>query len=113
MAVKLTLGKFAKEGIESRTGRDVTAGVRAALLYYADRVRSARPPIAPPPFLEELRSCGAVEVIEPAIGPEAEAVLEGEARRHATSVEELSTHAVLLYLAELDAAYQETPDGLR
>lgn len=113
MAVRFKLGKFAKEGIEARTGHDVTAGVQAALLYYADRVRSARPPVGPPPFLDELRACGAVEVVEPVVGPETEAVLKGEARRHSTSVEELSTHAVLLYLAELDAAYQETPDGLR
>jgi len=113
MAVKIALGKLAKEGIESQTGHDATTGVGAALLYYADRVRSARPVVAPPTFLRELRSCGAVELVEPAVCGETERVLTEEARRHSVSVEDLSAHAVLVYLAELDAAYQETPEGLR
>ena len=113
MAVKIALGRLAKEGIASQTGSDPTAGVEAALLYYVDRVRSARPVVAPPLFLRDLHSCGAVELVEPAVCPETERVLSEEARRHAVSVEELSAHAVFVYLAELDAAYQETPEGLR
>lgn len=111
--MKITLGKFIKEGIESRTGHDAATGVQAALLYYADRVRSSRPPVPSPSFLQELRSCGAVELVEPALGPETEALLAEEARRQETTVEDLSAHAVMVYLAELDAAYQDTPEGLR
>lgn len=113
MAVKIPLGRLAKESIESQTGNGATAGVEAALLYYADRVRSARPVVAPPRFLRDLHACGAVELVEPGVSRETERVLTDEARRHAVSVEELSAHAVLVYLAELDAAYQETPEGSR
>lgn len=111
--VKITLGKLAKEGIEAHSGGDAAACVQTALLYYADRLQSARPPIPPPRFLDELHSCGAVEIVDPAIDAETQATLESEAHRRRTSVEELSAHAVLVYLAELDAVYQDTPEGLR
>lgn len=111
--MKVTLGKLAIKGIETYAGGASTACVQAALLHYAGRLRSSRPPVEVPDFLRELRSCGAVEVVEPPIDRATEAALEREARRQRTSLEEISVHAVLVYLAELDAAHQGTPEGLR
>lgn len=101
LAMKVTLGKIAKEGIEAHAEGDVDAVVRAALLHYAALVDSAKPPLSPPPFSAAPKEAGSS--LEFMLDPEIQVVLERQARGASASVEDLATHAVLLYLAELDA----------
>lgn len=99
--MKVTLGKIAKEGIEVHAEGDVAALVRAALLRYSDLIESAKPPLSPPPFSAGETESGAS--LEFVLEPEMQAALERQARGGAASAEDLAAHAVLLYLAELDA----------
>lgn len=99
--MKVTLGKIAKEGIEAHAAGNADAVVRAALRRYTDLIESAKPPLSPPPF-----SAGGTESgggLEFMLDPEMQAALERQARDASASVEDLAAHAVLLYLAELDA----------
>jgi hypothetical protein len=104
-AMKVALGTFEKEGIEIDLGGDIASGVRTALLRYLDRLGSAKPPLAPPRFRDAVASgdAGATR-IELDLSEEAQVALEREARRHAVPVDRILSHAVLVYLAELDAA---------
>jgi hypothetical protein len=97
--MRISLGTFARTGIEAELGPDVAATVQAALCHYTGKVRGGRAPIAPPPFL--LASSGG-EPLELNVDPEVEETLRGEAARLGTNVESLAAHSVLVYLAELD-----------
>lgn len=100
--MKVVLGKFARSGIEAQGAADLAMGVSAALHHYAHRVTSSWTPVAPPRFLADQAPIG--EAIELAVGPEMEATLEREARRHHVSMDQILAHAVLTYLADTDAA---------
>lgn len=105
-SMRLVLGTFACSGIEAFLGRDIAAGVQAALRHYTlgkgSPDRKAR---EFPSFLGE-PSVGRSGVdLELAVDPEIQAELEREARESGgVSVEQIATHAVLVYLADLDRA---------
>lgn len=101
--MKITLGKIAKEGIEAHleAGGDVEAVVRTALRRYTDLLDSAEPPLLPPPFSAGRK--GPDGALELRLDAEMQDLLERQARDGSVTVEELAAHAVLLYLAELDA----------
>jgi hypothetical protein len=97
--MRITLGTFARSGIEAEVGPNIAATVQAALSHYTGKVRGGRPPIGPPRFLP-LAAGG--ETLELSVDPEVEETLRGEAARLGTDVEALAAHSVMVYLAELD-----------
>lgn len=104
--MKLTLSTFARNGIEAFLGRDVGAGVEAALRHYTrSKGPSDRTAPAFPRFLGGAANDRSGADLELAVDPEIQAVLEREARESGdVSVEQIAAHAVLLYLADLDEA---------
>ncbi len=107
--VKVALGKFACSGIESQLGDDIPAGVRAALFYYAGKLEAGRRLAPFPRFLDDR---GAPEVglsFDLAVDAETESLLEREAVRQRTTLNQLVAHTVMVYLAELDFLGAATP----
>lgn len=100
--MRVALGRFACSGIEARLGTDVAAGVRAALLHYTRRLRSGRKPVDLPHRLPDGRPEAPAVDLELSIDPEVERALERETRRQGASLQQLATHAVFVYLADLD-----------
>jgi hypothetical protein len=102
--------------LRERLGPDAPGGVEAALLYYAERARShpaerTRPDLYPD--LSRERGAAAFKIDPP---PAVEGVLRREAERFDVPVEQIVSHAVLVYLADLDtaseAAQGTTPPAL-
>jgi len=103
--MRVVLGTFACTGIEAFLGRDIAAGVQAALRHYTRRsrvdARGARV-LAP---LSEPALAGSGADLELSVDPEVEAALEREASASGgMSVDQVVAHAVLVYLADLDRA---------
>jgi hypothetical protein len=98
--ITVELGKLACAGLEGHFGTDLTVGVRKALLHYTYKLRTGRKPTAPPRFLRPTSDVEAKFDLE--LDRVTEAQLAQEARRLRITVTELATHAVLVYLAELD-----------
>jgi hypothetical protein len=100
MMVSVELAKLARAGLEGHFGTDLTTGARKALLHYSYKLKTGRKPIAAPRFLS---STSPVEAkFDLTLDRETEALLSQEARRLRISTTQLATHAVLVYLAELD-----------
>lgn len=99
--MKVKLGSFARDAIETRLGTDVAAGVQAALRHYARRIRSGQKPVSYPGFVGEEAPEPAGEV-EVSIDPEVERVLTDEMRRQGLTLDQVTAHAVFVYLADLD-----------
>jgi hypothetical protein len=105
--MRLVLGTFARSGIEACSGGDILAGVRAALRHYTSEggSRSKGPYRETPRFIGARANAGgrAGAGVEISVDPDVQAVLEREARQSTgVSVEQIATHAVLAYLADLD-----------
>ncbi|HEX5593969.1 MAG TPA: hypothetical protein VFX35_11550 [Solirubrobacterales bacterium] len=99
--IKVQLGELAYSGLEEHFRADLPGGVRRALVHYAYKLRVGRRPVPPPRFLPE-RSSPAHKEFELRLDPESEAILEQEALRQRVGMSQLATHAVLVYLAELE-----------
>jgi len=97
--VKVELGKLACSGLEGHFG-DVEAGARKTLLHYVYKLRAGRKPVPAPRFLDSA-SDPAVR-FDLILDRESEAALAEEASRQHTTVSRLATHAVMIYLAELE-----------
>ena len=100
--MRVVLGKFACLGIEAHLGEDIPAGVRTALLHYARKLKAGRRPVAPPRFLAERTPQEPELAFELTVDPETEAMLEQEALRQRTTIAQLVSHTVMVYLAELE-----------
>lgn len=98
--VSVELGKLACTGLEGHFGADLSVGARKALLHYAYKLKAGRKPIAAPRFLKPPASPEAK--VDLTLDRETEALLAQEARRQRTTTSRLATHAVLVYLAELE-----------
>lgn len=96
--MKILLGPFARSAVEARLGADVAAGVQAALVHYTRRLRSSQKPIEVPPFLETTPGAE----LELGVDPGLERALTLEAREQGVSLDQLTAHAVFVYLADLD-----------
>jgi hypothetical protein len=101
--VKIVLGPVARGGIESHLGSDLPAGIRAALFHYVGKLRNGRGPVEYPSFLLGKGFGEPALEVEVELNTEVEAAIVGEARRQNLTVTELASHAILAYLAELDA----------
>jgi hypothetical protein len=97
--LKVSLGTFARSGIEANLGPDVPAGVQLALADYVRRIDSGVCPVGLPKF--DLGDVSAASFELP-VDAHTLAVLKREAMRAGASVDEIAAHSVLLYLAELD-----------
>lgn len=106
--MKVALGTFACNGIEAHLGVDLSAGVRAALSHFVERLDSGRHQLGVPAMTGEAAPEPAYAVDLP-VDEHTWALLQREARRLGATVNELATHSVLLYLAELDRL--TPPDG--
>lgn len=106
--MKISLGTFARSGIEAQLGDDLDATVQAALCHYAGKLKAGRPPLDPPRFSREPVASTAVN-LDLAVDSETEELLEREAARQDTSLSQLVGHSVLVYLAELDFLSSPAP----
>jgi hypothetical protein len=108
--MKVVLGQLACTGLEARLGPDLEAGLRTALLYYADSLESGREPLAFPSFCRERPPQASSQGLELRIEDDSLGeTLAHEMRRQGVSLEQLVAHAVLLCLADFDRA--ETADA--
>lgn len=98
--LNIELGELACSGLEGHFGSDLAVGARKALVHYVNKLRVGRPPVAPPRFLGDSPDPQAVFNLN--LDAEAEALLAREALRQRVSLTRLATHAVLVYLAELE-----------
>jgi hypothetical protein len=103
--VKILLGPFAQDSIEDRFGPHLSRGIQSALRHYARRVRSARRPPVVPLFMreEEIDRATATE-LEVAVPYEVQSALEREARAQGLPLERIVTHALFVYLSDVDTA---------
>jgi hypothetical protein len=97
--INVELGKLACSGLEGQFG-DLEVGARKALLHYAYKLRVSRKPVPAPRFLETASEPEAK--FELTLDRDSEALLAQEAARQHTTVTRLATHAVMIYLAELE-----------
>jgi hypothetical protein len=100
--VKVLLGRFACNGIESYLGADISTGVRAALSDFTERLESGRPPLGALRRPLEAVSAQPAVAVELSLDERTWQLLRREARRQQTTVSQLAAYAVLSYLAELD-----------
>jgi hypothetical protein len=97
--VNVELGKLACSGLKGHFG-DVEAGTRKALLHYVYKLKAGRKPVSAPRFLKPPAEPAAK--FDLTLDRETEVLLAQEAVRQHPTVSRLATHAVLVYLAELD-----------
>ena len=105
--VRVALGRFAREETEARFGDDIAAGVRAALEHYAHRFVSGPAPPEFPRFRREERGGSVGADVRVSVEPETRRALVCEARRGGVPVKRLATHAVFVYLADLDKSARD------
>lgn len=108
--MRVRLGKFARTGIETLFGADLAAGVQAALAHYSSRLRCAPGPIGLPPWWCAPETAGGTD-LEVTVESDLEQRFEHESRRQAATVERLVTHAILVYLADVDRATSDDADA--
>ena len=101
--MQVLIGPLAESGINAQFGGDLDAGLRAALLHYAAKLRSGRKPVEYPSFLQNGGFSGSEEITEVEVDDAIVKVIEAEAERQGRTAPELAGHAVLVYLAELEA----------
>jgi hypothetical protein len=93
--LKIVLGAFTSRNVQTRLGNDLASGIELAARQYGRRLGS----VHPPPAFTGLAARGdrpTVE-IEIRLDPEDIALLEAEALRSGGDLQELLTHAVLVY----------------
>jgi hypothetical protein len=100
--VKVPLGTFACNGIKAYLDADITAGVRAALSDFTQRLESGRAPVDLPKAPLEPVSGEPAMAVDLRLDESSWQLLRREARRQGTTVNQLAAHSVLVYLAELD-----------
>ena len=107
-SVKVPLGTFACNGIEANLDADITAGVRAAISDFTQRLESGRAPVDLPREPLGAASAEPAMAVDLPLDERTWQLLQREARRQGTTVAHLAAHSVLVYLAELDRL---TPPG--
>lgn len=100
--MKVPLGTFACNGIKACLDVDITAGVRAALSDFTQRLESGRAPVDLPRAPLEPVSAETAMAVDLDLDERTWQLLRHEARRQDTTVAQLAAHSVLVYLAEID-----------
>ena len=111
--MKVVVGPLAQSGLETRVGPNLPAAINTALVYYVGKLSSGRGPARYPKFLTKEMTSGQggnpEAEVEVKVDEKIEAALEREARAQGTTLEDLASHAVLVYLAELDLIGEPVP----
>ncbi len=107
--MRVQLGHFTRSGIESHLGADLAGGVQAALRHYWRRLRSGKTPVELPRAWADTVLDGTGASFDLPVESEIRLILEREAERQATTADRVLLHAVLVYLADLDAS--ASPDS--
>jgi hypothetical protein len=102
--MRVVLGHFARSGIETHVGGDLAGGVQAALRHYWRRLRSGKKPVELPRGWADGFFEGTGASFELPVDREIRLTLEREAERQATTADRVVLHAILTYLADLDAS---------
>lgn len=100
--VKVALGTFACNGIETYLDADVAAGVRAALSDFTQRLELGLLPSAMPRAPLDAVPVEPAMAVDLPLDERTWHLLWREATRQGTTVDQLAAHSVLVYLAELD-----------
>lgn len=100
--MRVPLGAMACAGIRAHLGGDMTAAAEKSVYHYASRLAAGRPPAEVPRFAASEPLPDPVVVVDLALAPDLEELMEREAERQGVPLERLTAHAVLVYLAELD-----------
>jgi hypothetical protein len=109
--MRVTLGPFARSGIEQQLGAGLKETVETAVRHYANKLTLGRPPLSYPQFLgtDGSQNFGTTKStadelaeLELKLDSETEAILRREAMRQNTDVGAIASHSVMVYLAELD-----------
>jgi hypothetical protein len=100
--VKIPLGTFACNGIETYLDADLASGVRAALSDFIQRLESGRMPVELSRGPLGANSAEPAMAVDLSLDERTWQLLRCEARRQNTTVSQLAAHSVLVYLAELD-----------
>jgi hypothetical protein len=101
--VVIELGQFTRSAMEARVGSDLVAGIRAAVKHYSRRLESGRRPLALPSYFRTAPAADPANALDVPLGSEAEAALEREANRQHVTPQQILSHAVLTYLADMDS----------
>jgi hypothetical protein len=107
--MKVELGPLACAGINRHLGGDARSAVEKAVFLYASRLKAGRPVPELPRFLNGTVTSEPQLVLDLDFDAETEEQLLFEAANQGGSVEQLVSHAVLIYLAELD--FLEAPSN--
>lgn len=109
--MRLVLGTFARSGIEGLLGRELPAGVRTALRHYA---RGGGPDGASPQLVCGHRLGRDGVGVDLDVDAETADALERRRRESdGVSMEQLTAHAVLAYLADLDLCEERRRETTR
>ena len=100
--VKVDLGTFACNGIETYLDADLAAGVRAALSDFTERLEAGRLPVSVPDALGNAGPTEPAIALDLPLDERTWHLLAHEAGRQGTTIDQLASHSVLVYLAELD-----------
>lgn len=100
--MRVALSKFACDGIEAQLGAGAPTGVRMALFHYAGKLATGRRTTPFPSFLTDRGPAEPATTFDLIVDPETEALLKEEAAKQGVEMERLVSHAVLVYLAELE-----------
>lgn len=100
--MKIPLGKFACDGIETFLETDIAAGVRAAIGHFTERLESGRAPIDLPRAPLGADATDPTVAVDLSLDERSWRLLRREASRQGTTVSRLVAHSVLVYLAEFD-----------
>lgn len=95
--------------MEERVSSDLAAGIRAAVKHYRRRLESACQPLGLPPRLSSKPASHPATSIDVWLGTEAEEAVKLEAVRLHVTPQDVLSHAVLTYLADLDRADRPLP----
>lgn len=110
--MRVVLGKFAKSSLESRLGGDLDHGVRTAVVHYVQRLMSPYRPLGLPTMSVGRHKTEPGATVDLVLDARMEKLVRAEACRLAVPVEQVLSHAVLVYLADLDGALLEDPVAL-
>jgi hypothetical protein len=102
--MQVGVGKFASQALLERLGPNPVGAVQAALIHYAGRLEIDPGSLPRPDAFPEVFRWPHSIAFEVDLPPGVATVLLREAERLHLPVETIVGHAVLLYLADLDAA---------
>lgn len=106
--MKVALGTFACSGIEACLDTDLPSGVEAAVSDFTQRIAAGKAVLGIPRLAREAADDAQARCVDLSVDERTWMVLEREAARQGATLNELVTHSVLVYLAELDRL---TPPG--